>query len=804
MKIKLWQQWRYKPALYILFFLISGILFSKFLLAINQFKLLNLILTVQLLAVLIYFLFYLKISRNSVFIFLLLLAFFLGSFSFVADNYRYYAPQSISNFQSQAKVLVKARLEIDPGDLSGSNYYLKVKELNKHNFRYGKIIVSKRCFDNYHSGDLLSLYLKLSLPQKQLNPGGFSYRNFLKRKQIYLQGWQPTNIKFLAASFDYRKLIIKLKSKFLDKVDLLFQDKNQALIKAVVFGERSALDKKEKSLLRGAGASHLLAISGLHIGILVFALQQFILKFFKQSKKTLFSLSLCLVIYILMIGASAAVIRAASLALLYLWSVELKRDTDFLNLLAVTLIINLIFDPAAIFKVSLQLSYLLVLGLYLLTPFLNKFLPALLAVSAAAQLAAFAITIYYFNQYNYIAFLTNIWLIPLFSFLLPFLFIIILISFLNITLASLGAIFAAKLLNITFALLTLMVKLQGKPLLFKTPPLFLVVIYYCLLFYLPLTFRHYQINFSLKTQQLKQITVLTAFIISLLIFSYQNNSQLLKVTYLAVGQGDGIYVEFPNGEKMIIDTGPPGKDNMGIAYTIIPYLDHFGIKNIDYLVISHFDADHVGGMPYLLKNKQINNIFIPPFKKPAKYHVWLNNYLSTHQQPKLYKLTAGQQLQVGQCQLSILNPLINKISSDRNANSIVILVNYKNNSFLFTGDLPASQEKRIIREYKLKKINILKAGHHGSNTSSCAELLKNLRPDLTVISVGRNNFGHPAPEVLSRLNKYNLKYLRTDQNGAITVLSNGSQLKIKTFLREEKKSKLIGQALPELLKAFVF
>lgn len=136
---------------------------------------------------------------------------------------------------------------------------------------------------------------------------------------------------------------------------------------------------------------------------------------------------------------------------------------------------------------------------------------------------------------------------------------------------------------------------------------------------------------------------------------------------------------------------------------------------------------------------------------------------------------------LGNCKIEILNPEPNQIHSDRNENSIVFLLTHKNNSFLFTGDLSQAGEERIVKKYDLAHVDVLKAGHHGSKTSSGQKLLTKIKPDLAIICVGKNNFGHPAPVVLNRFKTNSIRYLRTDQNGLIKIISDGSQIRVRTF-----------------------
>jgi competence protein ComEC len=136
---------------------------------------------------------------------------------------------------------------------------------------------------------------------------------------------------------------------------------------------------------------------------------------------------------------------------------------------------------------------------------------------------------------------------------------------------------------------------------------------------------------------------------------------------------------------------------------------------------------------------------------------------------------------IADCRIDILNPDNNNLKEDRNENSIVFLLTHKKNTFLFTGDLSKKGEVRITNKYNLAEVDVLKAGHHGSKTSSGEMFLNKIKPKIIVISVGRNNFGHPSAEVIERYNKKSIKYFRTDKSGMIKFISDGNKILVNTF-----------------------
>lgn len=769
-----------KPACFLVLALICGILSSYGLLQLEFIFGLKLLLLLELIILLYYLFFKLKNNHSSIFIFLALILFFLGSYLTASSEFKYQSRYSVINYAGLKQAEIAAEISFDIGNLESDQLNLKVVKINDKKVKYGKIKVYSEKLNSFNEGDLIFLKLDLSKPAAALNPGGFSALDYLKKEGVYLQGWNASDLRLLKTKRSMKNIVISFKKRLLQNINYLFSPEKAAFIKAILLGEKEYLSYQQKNLLRGSGASHLLAISGLHMGIIILSFSFLLFKICSKKKTALYIITFLSFFYMLLVGAAVSIIRAALLALLFLWADEFKREGDFLNIISFTLIINLLLNPAALFSVSLQLSYLLVLALFYLTPFLNKFLAPILSVSLAAQLGAFAITAYYFNEYAWIAFITNLWLIPLISALLPLIFMIMLVSLFFINFLKPAVILVELSLDLLFSALKMMTAIQGRAFVVASPAVLLVIIYYLLLFALPLLYKNYIIELKAKKLKLWRQSLTVIFIFILILFFIKVDSGFLELNYLAVGQGDGAFIKFPGGKNMIVDTGPPGNDGRRVEYNLISFLNHEGIKKIDYLLISHFDADHVGGIAHLFARKEIKNILIPPFREKTIFHQQLEEILAKKNVNLIY-LKEEMCFKIAGCSLEIYNPPRDHIFADRNENSIVFLLSYQQNKFLFTGDLSKKGEKRIIKEYQPGKIDILKAGHHGSNTSSCNEFLSHCQPKLAVISVGRNNFGHPAAAVLKRMEENKVNYLRTDQSGLIKAISNGREIRIKSF-----------------------
>lgn len=445
-----------RPALYFAIAIITGILSSYLLLINNLYYILKLLLMIEAAYFCYYTIFDLNFTKRSIYIWLTIIFLMIGSFLYSYQEYQYRSSYSISNFADSDSSRLLAEVNLDIGDLESDKVYLKAYSVNGQRVKYGSILLNSKELKTFNDGDLISLNLELAVPAAALNPGSFSYADYLKKKGVYLQGWNPKNIKLIRQNKSLKNLIIQFKKSLLENINYLFTETNAAFIKAILLGEKEYLSYEQENLLRSAGASHLLAISGLHMGILILTFSFILFKISSKKRNALYLLTFLTLIYIILVGAAVSIIRAAVLALLFLWSDEFNSEGDFLNIISLSLIINLILNPQALFSVSLQLSYILVLALFYLTPLLRRFLSTLFAVSLSAQLASLAITAYYFNEYAAVAFVTNLWAIPYITFLLPFILILLLLSLVSLNVLQVFAVLIELALELLFKGLELM------------------------------------------------------------------------------------------------------------------------------------------------------------------------------------------------------------------------------------------------------------------------------------------------------------------------------------------------------------
>lgn len=289
---------------------------------------------------------------------------------------------------------------------------------------------------------------------------------------------------------------------------------------------------------------------------------------------------------------------------------------------------------------------------------------------------------------------------------------------------------------------------------------------------------------SKKNKSVGYLIFIVVFILALTLFGEKLNTEdidistgivegeELVVRYFDVGQADSILVQSA-GKNMLIDAGTNDKGK-----TVVKNLQDLGIKKIDYLVGTHPHEDHIGGLDDVINNFEIGTIYMPKIQTNTKTFEDVLDAISS----KGLKITSpevGYVFELGNAKCEIMNcgTGTNEEKNNLNLSSVVIRLVYGEQSFLFMGD--AELENEMSRDWP--KTNVLKVGHHGSNTSSSEEFLKQVQPEIAIISVGiGNTYGHPKKTTINKLNEIGAKIYRTDENGTITIICDGTKNVINT------------------------
>ena len=622
------------------------------------------------------------------------------------------------------------------------------------------------------------------------NPGEFDYNKYLNSLGISgtLNITGAKNINLLSDESDFFKSAIFSIRKFLDsEIKSLHNEQTSSLLKGLLLADRSEIDYVTKTQFINAGVIHVLAVSGLHVGFIaiIFLFLFGRLNIYLRSILTITGLLL----FMLITGMPPSVFRATLMAVVIIIAFLFNRSTNLFNSLALAALIILVINPDELFNPGFQLSFSAVIGIALLYSPFEKFINKLrlnsrvlryiilfMAVSLSAQIGTLPFTLTYFGKLSVIALIANLFVIPIIAIIVGLgIFTLIINSFLPF----IGIYFAAAN-DLVTKILFLIVEISGSAD-FSYISVRNFSLYDSLLFYTFLLFLLYSLK-SINRNAVK-FAVLILVGLNFFFLSSLDNSDLFKdgklsVFAIDVGQGDAILVKFPEGTTALIDAGnvTPSFDNG--ERVILPLLEYLGIDKIDYGFVSHIDSDHYAGFVSLVNAGVVKKIFKPEIDSTLVKDMKFEKYLREESVPiEYYKRGI---LKIDGARIYVLNN--ESISKNQefstNNKSGVLKIVYGRTSFLFTGDIERKVEKIYASNYKtFLDADVLKAAHHGSNTSSSSAFLNYVTPEMSIISAGiLNKFKHPSEEVVKRLENFGSEIYRTDKYGALIFESDGESI----------------------------
>lgn len=544
---------------------------------------------------------------------------------------------------------------------------------------------------------------------------------------------------------------VRLKYK-INNALLSIDSEGGSFISGLITGSIKDLSADTLTAFQNLGISHILAVSGFNIGI-IFYFMIIVTSKLNAKPRYLITLAVCF-IYTAMGGFAPSIVRAFLMVFLVITSKLLNRFYDTISGITLAALIMLLINSFYIYNIGFLLSFFATYGIILLNKDVEDRLPKKLnciksevSIGISAFIATFPLIIWFKGFFSVISILINIILSPfvgfatIFSFLSGFLYSIFSFKIILYPAVLIGVIFV-KFVNFISKFNILIYP--------GVPSYIFIALYYILI---SIFFNYIPINL-IKTK--RKLTCIILSIILVLCLNYHNPS--LKIHFINVGQGESIFIETPDKRGILIDTGPKLEDFSALRKRVIPYINRLGFYSLDILMFTHFHNDHAGDYPYLLDNYKVDKIIA--YKKPenTKY--------------KFIEVSRGDKIKVGDLLINILFPenIIAKAAdtNDLNETCLVMEVKYKNFTMLLTGDA----EKEIMDEIH-GNYDVYNVQHHGSMKSFSTKMVDNSKIGLAVISVGKNNFGHPSMFVLNYLDKKNIKTYRTDLDGNITVITNG-------------------------------
>ncbi len=660
-------------------------------------------------------------------------------------------------------------------------------------------------------GDSLRVLVRFYPRPEQRNPHDFDTATWLRSQGIDAQGRLMEVLPMRSARSAYAgraggfslRFWSDIRRSVVERIDRLFPDPEEsAMAKALFLGQKDALSGDTKTAFSRSGLSHVMAVSGLHVGFVV-APFWLLIPWIRSStrKKTVGFLLLCalLLFYAGLTGFSASVMRASLMAVLLTFGRLFSRQGHSMNLVCVVLLILLMIRPSMLFEVGFQLSFSAVFIILLIMPAAQRWIPirlrysragpliSVMLVSAVVQVGLFPVLTAYFGEFSVIGPLANLVVVPLLSGLVPSGLLISVMPGLPEWLTAIPVMVMRPLLRwIPYAAETF-----G-----STPVSFLQYSHQSVWLHLVwvagvlmiASWRRYRIRWSL-------LILLQAGIAILLFRSVLESSgtRELAVTFLDVGQGDAVHIQTPGGRHLLIDTGPAmggwgsGQNSGRDAGRdiLVPYLEDLGVDTVDAIVLSHPHADHIGGTAAILNAVPVKRVFESPFPSESQMY---RRYRAAATQlgVPVIPLEAGDRVDADpSIQIYVLSPYGEDVDGGNiNNRSVVLRIDYGKTSFLFTGDAERSLEQELADAYgDFLDTDVLKAGHHGSNTSSSASFLNLITPDWTVVSCAlENRFRHPGQEAVQRIRETGSGMLFTSLSGAIQIRSDGERLRYDTVV----------------------
>ncbi|HBQ64842.1 MAG TPA: DNA internalization-related competence protein ComEC/Rec2 [Clostridiales bacterium] len=699
-----------------------------------------------------------------------------------------YLDQVHREWRGQDVTLAGRVLDTEGSGFDGSRQcILEVISINGESS--GGRILAEMAMDDMKYGECICIQGRLIQPEGMRNPGGFDHRIYLRQKGIsslfYPDG--PVirlSVSTRPVSSGWMRFIILARGSVKQAIRSLFSGSAGEMMESMVTGSNQNLpDYREvKKDFRDTGISHILAVSGSHISLIVIPISWLFAWLGFRRVRVNPLLMVCLFVYLAMIGFPASASRAVLSAIITLCGQLLRKDPDLLTSLALSSVLLLLVDPLCLTDAGFQLSFAATAGIYLfgssaelLWTRLGAAPPKarMLALPLAAQAGTMPVSLNWFGRYSLVSIPVNLLVMPFVTLAMGTGFAAGILWQVWPPLSRVPAAAAGFCCDLLIRIADFFAGMPVSTVNTGIPnPLYLAGVTVLSLIFC-------------QRRKKNGIFPLAAMIILLLfpLFPVIRRTLLPSgtfiVTFLDVGHGDAAIIITPKGKTLLVDGGDEGK---GIQ-VVIPCLVSLGINRIDLALITHFHQDHLAGLLEAANSIRIETLGVssgsqelPEYREKLKLTVGelvefsAGDIIQADQEtqirflfpdPRLKKPEAGESLSVNEA-----NP---------NNESMVFLLEAKGRTILFTGDIEKEVETVLCdRIRQLGGADILKVAHHGSNTSSSAEFIQAVNPKISIISTGRGSSGNLSKQVLNRLQAAGSEVYRTDVQGAVILKMNGA------------------------------
>lgn len=696
----------------------------------------------------------------------------------------------------------------------GTNIYLKGVEVEngEKNISVKRIFVNTEKIPNVKIGNIIKVRGKLRQFEEAANKGNFDSRKYYLSLGFYGK-IEAGTIEVINSDYSgIRQGLYELRMEIIERLEKLCSDNKgifsiinnkNGIIGAIILGDKTDLDSDIKELYSVSGIAHILAISGLHISFIGMAIYRLL----RRRFRFLFSAAVSIPVVLsfgIMSGFGISTIRAIIMFILKIIGEVLGRKYDAITAISLAGLVLLVQNSFVVCNSGFQMSFGAIIAIVLILPIVEEILNTdnkiikVLSANFTISLVMNPILAWNYYELPTFSFLLNIVVVPLMSVVIVSSIAGIFCSCIMFGFGKVVIFPGCGILELYTFLCNIINKSSVASIVVGQPKVTIIIVYYAILLVVLFGLKNIRTKYTraekerniikketglvlekkakkerrIKGQNVKlRLACIAGFLLLNCLIYYIPNPGFY-ITFINVGQGDGILIHGDNGTKVMVDGGSTSEKQVA-KNCIVPYLKAEGIGTIDYSIITHTDKDHISGILEILENNNSNRIRIKNLVMPD-INMKDDTYNELIEKAKLKKINVlyikkGDTLSLGKTKIKCIYPETTTTASDKNDYCTVLSVKNKTSKILLTGDISKEIEEKIKDDIE-ENYTVLKVAHHGSNYSSSEKFLKKVNPKYSIISVGKNNsYGHPGNETMERLRKQGGVIYRTDEKGGITI-----------------------------------
>lgn len=711
-------------------------------------------------------------------------------------------------------VIVQGKIYKIENTAFGKNIYLKGVEVEngEKNVSVKRIFVNTEKIPNVKIGNIIKVRGKLRQFEEAANKGNFDSRKYYLSLGFYGK-IEAGTIEVINSEYSgIRQGLYELRMEIIERLEKLCSDNKgifsiinnkNGIIGAIILGDKTDLDSDIKELYSVSGIAHILAISGLHISFIGMAIYRLL----RRRFRFLFSAAVSIPVVLsfgIMSGFGISTIRAIIMFILKIIGEVLGRKYDAITAISLAGLVLLVQNPFVVCNSGFQMSFGAIIAIVLILPIVEEILNTdnkiikVLSANFTISLVMNPILAWNYYELPTFSFLLNIVVVPLMSVVIVSSIAGIFCSCIMFGFGKVVIFPGCGILELYTFLCNIINKSSVASIVVGQPKVTIIIVYYAILLVVLFGLKNIRTKYTraekerniikketglvlekkakkerrIKGQNVKlRLACIVGFLLLNCLIYYIPNPGFY-ITFINVGQGDGILIHGDNGTKVMVDGGSTSEKQVA-KNCIVPYLKAEGIGTIDYSIITHTDKDHISGILEILENNNSNRIRIKNLVMPD-INMKDDTYNELIEKAKLKKINVlyikkGDTLSLGKTKIKCIYPETTTTASDKNDYCTVLSVKNKTSKILLTGDISKEIEEKIKDDIE-ENYTVLKVAHHGSNYSSSEKFLKKVNPKYSIISVGKNNsYGHPGNETMERLRKQGGVIYRTDEKGGITI-----------------------------------